>query len=589
MTAFQRLKWGFLPTRRIVDEGPVETGSYKSETEVADKRETESKVAEKRETESEVASEVESEAASAIEYRDERERPWWRFFDEYEYRVTRETKSKQRWFKWFHEDDTPAERRLIVKLDILLAFYSLAAYWVKYLDQTNLNNAYTAGLKEGINMQGNDLVNTQVLFTVGNIVFQLPFMYLLYGAPLSYILPTLDILWSIVTICVSQVNTVPQLKALRFIIGCLESPSYFSYQFLFGSWYKSYECSRRSMIFYFGQYLGLLTSSLLSGSIVEHIKDAGGMASWRWIFLVDGLVSIGVGLVGYYAIPGTPKDCYSIFLSDDEIRLARKRLEKNETASRPDQPAGSASEGAAEPLYKTLFDLGLWKSILGSWEIYVLSLFNVFCWNNNNGTSGAYLLWLKAEGYSPSRRQNLGALTPGLGLVWLLLTCMYADLFKSRWSAIILSQVFNFMGNVILAVWYVPQGAKWFAWCLQYFGWAMAPVLYSWQNDICRRDARKRSVILVTMNVMAQSSTAWLAVLVWKTVESPRYLKGYTFTAVCAFCLSAWTLVVLWFYKRDERRTAGDRGIVVYNSAIDSEVPRASDANEEKRAERASE
>lgn len=567
-SAFSRLKYGFLPVRRIVDEDPVLNQSVTGDAQTVNGEPTDTSVdgkslQEEEEESKEKQSEdvVSTDDTLTIEYRDEKDRPWWKFFDEYEYRVTKETKNKQKWFKWFHEDDTPEERRLIIKLDILLAFYSLAAYWVKYLDQTNINNAYTAGMKTGLNMQGNDLVHTQVMFTVGNIVFQLPFMYFLWSAPMNYILPSLDIVWSIVTICISQVNTVPQLKGLRFIIGCLELPLYFSYQFLFGSWYKLYELSRRSMIFYFGQYLGLLTSSLLSGSIVTHIGEKNGMDSWRWIFIVDGAISLAVGLIGYYSLPGTPKDCYSIFLTDDEIRLARKRLQKNETNSEPEK-----TSVGGKALIHSLFNFELWKSILTSWQIYVLSLWNMFCWNNNNGTSGAYLLWLAAEGYSPARRQNLGALTPGLGLLWLFLTCTYADLFKSRWLAIILSQVFNFLGNVLLAAWEIPNGAKWLAWCLQYFGWAMAPVLYSWQNDICRKDVRKRAVILVVMNILAQASTAWMAVIVWKTVESPRFLKGYTFTACCAFSLSLWTFVVLWFYKKDEKKSAAERGIIIYNS-----------------------
>lgn len=78
-------------------------------------------------------------------------------------------------------------------------FLLILAYWVKYLDQTNLNNAYTSGLKETIGMKGNDLVNTQVLFNVGNIVFQIPFMFVLYAVPLNYVLPALDLGWSLLT------------------------------------------------------------------------------------------------------------------------------------------------------------------------------------------------------------------------------------------------------------------------------------------------------------------------------------------------------------------------------------------------------
>ena len=69
------------------------------------------------------------------------------------------------------------------------------------------------------------------------------------------------------------------------------------------------------------------------------------------------------------------------------------------------------------------------------------------------------------------------------------------------------------------------------------------------------------------MNILAQQSTAWIAVLVWKTVEAPRFLKGYTFTACSAFALSVWTMVVLWLYKREERENARANGIILYDSS----------------------
>ncbi|PVH15326.1 uncharacterized protein CXQ87_003164 [Candidozyma duobushaemuli] len=69
--------------------------------------------------------------------------------------------------------------------------------------------------------------------------------------------------------------------------------------------------------------------------------------------------------------------------------------------------------------------------------------------------------------------------------------------------------------------------------------------------------------------MFAQASTAWMAVIVWKTEEAPRYLKGYSFTAACAFCLAIWTFVVLYFYKRQEKGFARQNGIVLYNSKTD--------------------
>lgn len=544
-----RLKWGFIPVRRIVDEDLSEAAEIAS----TDDRDLQVNHNELNKDE---------EQNQLLEYRDEAKRPWYKFFDEYEYRLNSHARKTHKWYKWFDENDTPAERKLMWKIDVLLTFYAFMAYWVKYLDQTNLNNAYVAGLKEDIGMKGNDLVKTQVLFNVGNIVFQIPFMYILYGLPLNYVLPVLDLCWSFLTIGAAKVNHVNQLKAIRFFIGAFEAPSYLAYQYLFGTFiFNPAMIARRSMFYYFGQYLGTLTSGLLSGAIVRNFEGVNGMAAWRWIFIIDGIISVAVGILGFYMLPGTPTDCYSIWLTDEEIRLLRKKLKQNNTAGRPHVD-----------VLKSLFSWKTWKEIIFSWEIYVLAIWNMLCWNNSNAASGAYILWLKSlKRYSSGKLQDYSALTPALGLIWLFVTCMYADLFQLRWLAIWLSQAFNITGNVILAVWQVPESLKWFAWCLQYFGWAMAPVLYSWQNDICRRDAQKRAVILVFMNMLAQASTAWMSVIVWKTVEAPRFLKGYSWTASNAFGLCVWTIVVLWLYKRQERSFSKQNGIMLYNSESDPE------------------
>ncbi|KAI3406050.1 SEO1 [Candida oxycetoniae] len=578
---FQRLKWGFLPVRRIVDEDEfgnfidVIDGTDQESTRIVDAtRSTENKSyvndidAKSQESkviiEREIASTPVSSNEPELEFRDEAHRPWWKFFDEYEYRVNSNTKSGRKWYKWFHDDDTPAERRVILKIDLLLTFYSLMAYWVKYLDQTNLTNAYVGGMKESLNMEQNDFVNTQVMFSVGNIIFQIPFIYVLYALPLNYVLPTLDICWSILTVCLSQATNVAGLKAMRFFIGAFEAPSYFAYHALFASWFKGStgEISRRAGFYYLGQYLGILTSGLLSGAIERRMGGVNGHEPWQWIFIIDGIISIVVGIIGYYMIPGTPEDCYSIFLSDEEIRIARRRMKRDQKDAKPRENA-----------LGHFLDKSIWKKIFTSWQFYVVGLWNIFCWNNSNGSSGAYALWLQSltneDGsprFSPGVLQDYTALTPALGLIWLFLTCSFADFFKCRWGAIVFSQVFNVLGNILLAVWNLPERVKWFAWCLQYFGWAMAPVLYSWQGDICRKDIRVRQVILISMNVLAQQSTAWIAVLVWKTVESPRFLKGYSFTASSGFALTIWTFVVLWFYKRQEKQDARANGIVLYDS-----------------------
>ena len=550
-----RLKWGIFPTRRIVDED--ENGNFINNDLVDVDIRDDSKL--------EGESDTIDGDPPILEYRDEKDRPWWKFFDELEYRVTNESKLKRKFYHWFHPDDTPEERRVILKIDLLLTVYSLFALWVKYLDQTNLINAYVGGMKEGLHMQGNDFVNTQVMFSIGNIVLQIPFMYVFYAMPLNYFMPAMELCWSILTVLLYKSGNVAGLKAIRFLIGALEAPAYLCYHSLFSSWYKAStgEINRRGAFFYLGLYLGVLTSGLLSGAIERSMEGIAGHEAWQWIFIMDGIISVVVGIFGFYIIPGTPEDCYSIFLTDDDIRIARRRMRQDQKDPRP-----------RENVTKYFFDPKLWKKIFSLWHIYVVAIWHCFCWNNTNTTSGAYALWLKSlkdkDGqprYGSGKLQDYTALTPGLGLIWLAITSLIADLLKSRWGAIVFSQVFNFTGNVLLAVWNIPERAKWFAWCMQFFGWAMAPIIYAWQGDICRKDIRERQVVLIVMNIFAQQTTAWIAVLVWKTVEAPRFLKGYTFTACSAAALCIWTMLVLWLYKRQERANARGNGIFLYDSS----------------------
>lgn len=546
---WKRLKYGIFPVRRIVDE---ELPSYENSTE-NDSVQLAEKVAEDNVVERE---EVELE----IEYRDEAQRPWWKFFDEGEYRKNRKVATKNPWYSWFNGSTSPEERKLILKLDILLAFYSCMAYWVKYLDTVNLNNAYVSGMKEELGMKGNDLVHTQNMFSIGNIVFQLPFLFFLNKVPLNYLLPALDLGWSLLTVGEAYVKTLGGIKALRFFIGAFEAPTYLAYQYLFGCFYKHDEMIRRSAFYYFGQYIGTLSSGGIQSAVYTSLGGRNGLAGWRWNFIIDAIISAIVGIIGFYALPGDPDNCYSIFLTDNEIRLARKRMRENKTDKNDFQ--------------KKAFSLEVWKRLIFDWKVWVLSVWNIFCWCNSNAGTGCYILWLKSlKRYSIPKVNQLSMITPGLGLVYLAVTAFIADKFHSRLSAILITQVFNIIGNVILAVWDVKEGAKWFAYMLQYMGWAMAPVLYGWMNDICRRDTDTRAVVLVIMNIAGSVFSVWTTVVFYPTTKAPRYLRGYSFTASSALALSIWTFLVLWFFKREERKHAKDNGIVLYNSATGIDSP----------------
>jgi hypothetical protein len=43
------------------------------------------------------------------------------------------------WYNWYSATDTKEEKALVLKLDLLIVVYSVVAYWIKYIDQSNLS------------------------------------------------------------------------------------------------------------------------------------------------------------------------------------------------------------------------------------------------------------------------------------------------------------------------------------------------------------------------------------------------------------------------------------------------------------------
>lgn len=71
---------------------------------------------------------------------------------------------RQKVWQYFSADDTPAERRLILKLDGLIIVFLFLAYWAKVLDQSATSTAYVSGMKEDLSLYGNELNYLNTMF-----------------------------------------------------------------------------------------------------------------------------------------------------------------------------------------------------------------------------------------------------------------------------------------------------------------------------------------------------------------------------------------------------------------------------------------
>ena len=69
---------------------------------------------------------------------------------------------------------TPEEQRLLLKLDATILSIGCLGFFMKYLDQGNVANAYVSGMQEELNMYGNEYTYAGSVYTVAFAVVQIP-------------------------------------------------------------------------------------------------------------------------------------------------------------------------------------------------------------------------------------------------------------------------------------------------------------------------------------------------------------------------------------------------------------------------------
>lgn len=497
----------------------------------------------------------------SYELRNEKGRnKFFKFFDEFEYRlnskdkVTRKTPNLLKFLYPSRVTNTKAEKTLLFKLDLLIGLYFLMLCWSKSVDLNSYTSAYISGMKEDLGFVRNDYIYTSAICGVGAIVFQLPFMYILPRFPAHYVLPIMDLGWTWFTFACYRSNSLADFRAYRFIANSFGGAYYPVSQYILGAWYGPDELSSRVFLFFCGQLLGGVTSGLLQGSIFKSLNMVHGLAGWRWMFIIDAIaISLPTCFLGFFLIPGTPDLCYSLFLTDDEIKIARARSRRFAI----NYPKGKLPK---------FFSWANWKKLFFSPFFWVLCVFDTLSWNNMTAFSGSYSLWLKSlDKYSIVKMNNLSALPAALGFAYVALCSFGSDFFRCKWAFIFFSNIMNAVSCAILIKWDVSSSAKWFAFLTTYFSVSASPCLWSIINDFLRFDPQMKAMTWIAIYSFSQSTYSWIPTLTWKTVESPKFRTGYIASLCFTLAYAAWSLVVLFFYKQNEKNHCVDNGIILYN------------------------
>ncbi|KUI56481.1 Pantothenate transporter liz1 [Cytospora mali] len=473
---------------------------------------------------------------------------------------------------WDDPDKSEYEKKFLLKLDIFLLSYTCLGYFCKNLDQANLSNAYVSGMKEALGMHGSQLTYMSNVFTAGYVVSQLPAVILVTKVRPSYIIPTLEILWSVFTFCSSAVKTVPQLYAMRFLVGLCEGAFFPTIIYLISSWYTKSERGKRVTLFYSTATMSSMFSGYLQAGAYDGLNGKLGHAGWQWLFIVCGVISLPVGVIGYFFNPDFPENTRAFYLTKEEAAFARQRL----------------IDDGYKPLGTSAWDKKKIFRIIASWQFWVLSFGYFFVQCSYPGQQPFYSLYLKATNHTIYQINVWPTGQAAVGVVTQILAGMVSDsplLRGRRWQAILVLQGGSIFGCIILAVWNVPIGLKYFAFYISWMSAGVPGIYYSWFPDLMPHDHEMRGFMTAFSNMFSYVNQIWYADAAWRTSEAPEFKPGFIACATFGVVLISTALLMRWLEIRD----TGRRAIAAREEQPDTQLEGAGNVSEsfEKRADSA--
>ncbi|KAK3706833.1 hypothetical protein LTR37_012512 [Vermiconidia calcicola] len=225
-------------------------------------------------------------------------------------------------------------------------------------------------------------------------------------------------------------------------------------------------------------------SGILQGAIYTNLDGTSGMAGWRWLFVIDFLITFPVSIYGFLFFPDTPSSTRARYLTPSEKTLAVERL-----------PEVNMQRGE--------LGLNLCRRVCLSWQWWGFVLLWIANSNTEMYSSNAVMqLWLEITGDFPVA-QYIPTSVSGMGIVATLILGWYSDFNpRRRWHVgVLLSFTAITSGALMLAQ--PSRAAQFTALIMNGCQFAGQTVMFAWANDLIRRDDAKRSIVIACMNMFS--------------------------------------------------------------------------------------
>ncbi|WP_225994302.1 MFS transporter [Streptomyces sp. SS1-1] len=228
-----------------------------------------------------------------------------------------------------------ATRKAMLRLLPLLCL----TYFMSYVDRTNIALAKTH-LQADVGISAAAFGLGAGLFFLTYALFEVPSNLIMYRVGPRRWIARIALSWGAVTSLMMFISDDVTFYIGRIALGAAEAGLYPAMMFMMTRWFAQKDRATAIGFIYLAPTLGLLLGGPLGGALME-LDDVAGFHGWQWMFLVEGLITMGIGLVVLALLPEVPADAK--WLAADEAAVLSEGAEH--TARGGESNGGTTPDG----------------------------------------------------------------------------------------------------------------------------------------------------------------------------------------------------------------------------------------------------
>ncbi|KAH0536650.1 hypothetical protein FGG08_006495 [Glutinoglossum americanum] len=446
--------------------------------------------------------------------------------------------------------DRAYETKLMRRVDWRLLPILGALYAISLVDRVNISNARVAGMGVDLKLNiGSRYSIVLVVFFIPYFLFELPSNLVLRMVGTANWLSFIAFAWGTVMLGQGFVKNYQALAVCRTLLGFFEAGFFPGCVYLVSCWYVRYEVQKRLAAFYLFSVLVGGFSNILAFALM-HIK-AGGLHGWRWIFIVEGLITQVIAMLAWFAIIDFPDKAHkkNNFISAEDAEFIKRRINDDRGDAVPDMLT-------LKKLGIHLLDWKLWSFAFmfmsTTMPAYAFAYFVPVIIKD-----GADMRILQGMGYSAGKANILSA-PPVISAVASAFTFAWiGDKYRMR-GPIIAIQALIVITGLMITAYHKNNGVRYFGIFLGYAGCqGNIPAILAYQSNNIRYQSKR--AVGSALQIGFGAIGGIIASTTFREKDAPRYINGLWVTAGLQFLiLLILSCNTIYFYRQNKKVDTGE-------------------------------